>query len=73
MSRLILWENSPEIVELSASLTGFGAISCEITFKIVKKRGSARTRIKENVFVARILREDEEILTIISQFLFLEG
>ena len=54
-------------------LLAFGLAIVDFVKKIVKKRGSARERIKENVFAARIRREDEEILTIISQFLFLDG
>jgi hypothetical protein len=48
---------------------GLGAIG--FVKKIVKK-GLARTKIR-NVFAGRIGREDEEILTIISEFLFLEA
>jgi len=56
-----------------SGLLGLGLAIVDFVKKIVRKKGPARTRIKENVFAARIRREDEEILTIISQFLFLDG
>lgn len=56
----------------TSGLFGFGLATIDFVKKIVKK-GLARAKIKENVFAARILREDEEILTIIRQFLFLDG